>query len=142
MGRYDFRRGVKDPCVYLCLKTGLTVVHHIDDGRCARKTALLDKLLDEDLPHHCEITSGPLEAEGVSVEVLGKTKTRVPGAILTAPDPKHATKIGPKEKSQVPSKKAKLENLELLSAGKAPSIAQPLVPQFTCLRTAATYSLR
>ena len=40
--------------VYLCLKTGLTVVHHIDDGRCAGKAALLDKLLDEDL------TSGPL----------------------------------------------------------------------------------
>ena len=66
-----------------------------------------------------------VEAEGVSVEVLGKTKTRLPGAILTAPDPKHATniiaalEIGPKEKSQVQSKKANLENLEPLSAGKA-----------------------
>ena len=101
------------------------MVHHIADGHCAGKTALLDKLLAEDLPQHCEITSGPLEAEGVSVEVLDKTKTHLPGAILTAPDPKHATniiaalEIGPKEKSQVPSRKVNLENLEPLSAGKA-----------------------
>ena len=73
-GRYDFCRGVKDPCVCLCLKTGLTVVHHIDDGRCAGKTALLDKLLDEDLPQL---------------------------------------------RDHLPSKKANLENLEPLSAGKA-----------------------
>ena len=120
-GRYDFRRGVKDPSVYLCLKTGLAVVHHIDDGRCAGKTSLLDKLPDEDLLQHCEIISGPLEAEGVRVKILGRTQARLPGAILTAPDPKRATKIiaalevGPKKKSQVPSKKASLENLELLS---------------------------
>ena len=88
-GRYDFRRGVKDPCVYRCLKTGIVVVHHIDDGRCAGDAAALDRLLDEDLCAHCEITTGPLEAKGVSVEVLGKTKTRLPGCILTAPDPKH-----------------------------------------------------
>ena len=92
-GRYDFKRGVKDPCVYRCLKTGIVVVHHIDDGRCAGDAASLNKLLDEDLAAHCEITTGPLEAEGVSVEVLGKTKTRLPGCILTAPDPKHAENI-------------------------------------------------
>ena len=40
------------------------------DGRCAGKTTLLDKLPDED--------SGPLEAEDVSVEGLGRTKTRLP----------------------------------------------------------------
>ena len=52
-GRYDLHREVKK----LCMKTGLTVVHHTDDGRRAGKSALLDKLLDEDLPQHCEITS-------------------------------------------------------------------------------------
>ena len=59
-GRYDFRRGVKDPCVYRCLiKTGIVVVHHIDDGRCAGDAAALNRLFDEDLCAHCEITTGP-----------------------------------------------------------------------------------
>ena len=50
--------------------------------------------------------------------------------ILALPDPKHATnivaalEIGPKEKCQVPSKKANLENRELLSAGKAGQYGQ------------------
>ena len=124
-GRYDFRRGVKDPCVYRCLKTGIVVVHHIDDGRCAGNAASLNKLLDEDLPAHCEITTGPLEAEGVSVEVLGKTKTRLPGCILTAPDPKHAENIikalglKPGEKSPVPSRKPDLSDTTPLEAGDA-----------------------
>ena len=124
-GRYDFRRGVKDPCVYRCLKTGIVVVHHIDDGRCAGNAASLNKLLDEDLAAHCEITTGPLEAEGVSVEVLGKTKTRLPGCILTAPDPKHAENIikalglKPGEKSPVPSRKPDLGDTTPLEAGDA-----------------------
>ena len=124
-GRYDFRRGVKDPCVYRCLKTGIVVVHHIDDGRCAGNAASLNKLLDEDLAAHCEITTGPLEAEGVSVEVLGKTKTRLPGCILTAPDPKHAENIikalglKPGEKSPVPSRKPDLSDTTPLEAGDA-----------------------
>ncbi|CAE7501560.1 PARP6, partial [Symbiodinium sp. KB8] len=120
-GRYDFKRGVKDPCVYRCLKTGIVVVHHIDDGDAAS----LNKLLDEDLAAHCEITTGPLEAEGVSGEVLGKTKTRLPGCILTAPDPKHAENIikalglKPGEKSPVPSRKPDLSDTTLLEAGDA-----------------------
>ena len=124
-GRYDFKRGVKDPCVYRCLKTGIVVVHHIDDGRCAGDAASLNKLLDEDLTAHCEITTGPLEAEGVSVEVLGKTKTRLPGCILTAPDPKHAENIikalglKPGEKSPVPSRKPDLSDTTPLEAGDA-----------------------
>ena len=39
------------------------------------------------------VTTGPLEAEGVYVEVSSKTMTRVPGSILTAPDPKHTENI-------------------------------------------------
>ncbi|CAE7413014.1 RE1 [Symbiodinium sp. CCMP2592] len=124
-GRYDFRRGVKDPCVYRRLKTGIVIVHHIDDGRCAGDAAALDRLLDEDLCAHCEITTGPLEAEGVSVEVVGKTKTRLPGCILTAPDPKHAENIikalglKPGEKSPVPSRKPDLSDTTPLEAGDA-----------------------
>ena len=47
----------------------------MDDGGCAGDAAL-DRLLDEDLCAHCEITTEPLEAEGVSVEVPGKTAFR------------------------------------------------------------------
>lgn len=120
-GPFAFRRGVKDPCVYFCEKTGIVVVHHVDDVRCAGPTAELNRLIDVEIPKHCEIQSGPLEVQGVSVEVLGKTKTRIPGAILTAPDPKHSKNIikalgvGPKEKSQVPSKRVDLTNTEPLS---------------------------
>ena len=79
---------------------------------------MLNYLIDTVIPRHCEIQSGPLEREGVAVEVLGRTKTRLAGAILTAPDPKHAENIiralgiGPKERSQVPSKKADLNRDE------------------------------
>ncbi|CAE7521947.1 RE1 [Symbiodinium sp. CCMP2592] len=95
------------------------------DFRCAGDAAALDRLLDEDLCAHCEITTGPLEAEGVSVEVLGKTKTRLPGCILTAPDPKHAENIikalglKPGEKSPVPSRKPDLSDTTPLEAGDA-----------------------
>ncbi|CAE7807065.1 unnamed protein product [Symbiodinium sp. CCMP2592] len=112
-------------CVYRCLKTGIVIVHHIDDGRCAGDAAALDRLLDEDLCAHCEITTGPLEGEGVSVEVLGKTKTRLHGCILTAPDPKHAENIikalglKPGEKSPVPSRKPDLSDTTPLEAGDA-----------------------
>ena len=124
-GRYAFKRGVKDPCIYRCMKTGIIVVHHIDDGRCAGNAALLNTFLDEDMCSHCEITTGPLEAEGVSVEVLGKTKTRLEGCILTAPDAKHARNIiealglKPGEKSPVPSRKPDLSDVTPLSAGDA-----------------------
>ena len=102
-------------------KTGIVVVHRVDDVRCAGPTAELNKMIDVEIPKHCEIQSGPLEVQGVSVEVLGKTKTRIPGAVLTAPDPKHANNIikalgtGAKEKSQVPLKRADLTNTEPLS---------------------------
>ena len=76
-------------------------------------------------PRYCEIQSGPLEREGVAVEVLGRRKVRLAGAILTAPDPKHAENIirtlgiGPKERSRVPSKKTDLNRDEPLNAEMA-----------------------
>ena len=79
------------------------MVHHIDDGRCAGNPA-------GDLCAHCEITTGPPEAEGVSVEVLGKTKIRL-RLYPHSPDPKHAENIikalglKPGDKSPVPSGK-------------------------------------
>ena len=55
-GRCDFRRGVKDPCVYRCLKTGIVVARHIS----TMTAALPDRFLNEDLCTLCEITTGPL----------------------------------------------------------------------------------
>ena len=55
------------------------------------------------------------------MEVLGRVKTRLEGAILTAPDPKHAKNIltaldiQPKEKSAVPSLKLNLDENEPLA---------------------------
>ena len=129
-------------------KTGIVVVHHIDDGRCAGNAASLNKLLDEDLAAHCEITTGPLEAEGVSVEVLGKTKTRLPGCILTAPDPKHAENIikalglKPGEKSPVPSRKPDLSDTTPLEAGDAAGTVQLLARGFISQPTAAIFNMR
>jgi len=86
---------------------------------------MLNYLIDKVIPRHCEIQFGPLESEGVAVEVLGRTKTRLAGAIVTAPDPKHAENIirtlgiGPKERSQVPSKKIDLNRDEPLNAEMA-----------------------
>ena len=122
---FSFKRGVRDPCVYRCEKTQITLVHHVDDVRCAGPTAALTKLIEEAIPKHCEIQAGPLESEGVAVEVLGRVKTRVEGAVLTAPDPKHcknilaALEIKPNEKSPVPSRKLDLSKDELLDVGRA-----------------------
>ena len=97
----------------------------MDDVHCAGPTATLNGLIDKLIPQHCEIQAGPLEIEGVAVEVLGRTKTRLRGAILTAPNPKHAQNIvravaiSPTAKSQVPSRKADLSKTELLNAERA-----------------------
>ncbi|CAE7295435.1 unnamed protein product [Symbiodinium sp. CCMP2592] len=99
---YDFQRGVKDPCVFLDRRSGLILLHHIDDIR---------------------ITVGELEEPGTAVEVLGRTKVRTEDSILTLPDSKHADNvceqlgIGPKDKGVVPSKPLDLSRSEELSAG-------------------------
>ena len=104
---FCFVRGKHDPCTYHCSSSKVTLVYHVDDVRCSGPASALNRLIDVELPKHCEIQAGPLEAEGVAVEVLGRVKTRLEGAILTAPDPKHAKNIltaldiQPKEKSAV-----------------------------------------
>ena len=57
---FEFKRGVRDPCVYRCDKTNIMLVHHVDDVRCAGPTSMLNRLIDEVIPRHCEIQSGPL----------------------------------------------------------------------------------
>ena len=39
---FQFRRGVKDPCVFRCQKTLSTLVHHVDDVRCAGPASMLN----------------------------------------------------------------------------------------------------
>ena len=73
---YDFQRGVKGPCVFLDRRSGLMLLHHIDDIRVAGPKAAVLKFTEVDLPKHCEITAGELEEPGTAVEVLGRTKLR------------------------------------------------------------------
>ena len=108
----------------------------------------LNRLLDEDLCAHCEITTGPLEAGGVSVEVLGKTKTRLPGCILTAPDPKHAENIikalglKPGENSPVPSRKPQTSVTPHPWKRETPGSTQQWARGFISQPTDVTFSTR
>ncbi|CAE7562226.1 unnamed protein product [Symbiodinium sp. CCMP2592] len=122
---YDFQRGVKDPCVHRDRRSGLILLHHIDDIRVAGPKAAVLKFTEVDLPTHCEITVGELEEPGTAAEVLGRTKVRTEDSILTLPDSKHAENvceqlgIGPKDKGTVPSRPLDLTKVEELSAGDA-----------------------
>ncbi|CAE7832753.1 RE2 [Symbiodinium sp. CCMP2592] len=122
---YDFQRGVKDACVFLDRRSGLILLHHIDDIRVVGPKAAVPKFTEVDLPKHCEITVGELEEKGTAVEVLGRTKVRTEDSILTLPDSKHAENvceqlgIGPKDKGTVPSRPLDLTKVEELSAGDA-----------------------
>ena len=122
---YDFQRGTKDPCVFLDRRSGLILLHHIDDIRVAGPKAAVLKFTVVDLPKHCEITVGELEEPGTAVEVLGRTKVRTEEAVLTLPDIKHAENvceqlgIGPEDKGTAPSKPLDLTKVEELSAGDA-----------------------
>ncbi|CAE7237800.1 true, partial [Symbiodinium sp. CCMP2592] len=114
-------------CVFLDRRSGLILLHHIDDIRVAGPKAAVLKFTELDLPQHCEITVGELEEPGTAVEVLGlgRTKVRTEDSILTLPDSKHAENvceqlgIGPKDKGPVPSKPLDLTKVEELSAGDA-----------------------
>ena len=41
-GRRTAGSVVKDPCVFRCQKTLLTLVHHVDDVRCAGPASMLN----------------------------------------------------------------------------------------------------
>ena len=112
--RYQFQRGVKDPCVFRCLKTGVILVHHVDDIRAAGPADVLADLFEKEFPKYCEVQAGELEKEGTAVEFLGRTKIRTKDAIVTVPDAKHrkaiiaAAGITAKDRSEVPSKQLDL----------------------------------
>ena len=84
--RYAFVRGQKDRCVFRSTKTGIILLHHIDDIRAAGPEQALAQLFEKELPRHCEVQAGELEREGTAVEYLGRTKIRTSDAIITVPD--------------------------------------------------------
>ncbi len=59
--RYQFQRGVKDPCLFRCLKTGVILVHHVDDIRAAGPAEVLADLFEQEFPKYCEAQAGELE---------------------------------------------------------------------------------
>ena len=46
----EFQRGTKDPCVFLDRRSGLILLHHIDDIRVAGPKAAVLKFTEVDLP--------------------------------------------------------------------------------------------
>ena len=112
--RNELQRGVKDPCVFRCLKTGVILVHHVDDIRAAGPADVLADLFEKEFPKYCEVQAGELEKEGTAVEFLGRTKIRTKDAIVTVPDAKHrkaiiaAAGLTAKDRSEVPSKQLDL----------------------------------
>ena len=111
--RYAFTRGEKDPCVFRCDKSGVILIHHIDDVRRAGPKEAVNHLVEVEMPKHCEVQAGELESEGTAVEYLGRTKVRTKDAIITIPDEKHikaviaAAGISARDRSEVPSKQLK-----------------------------------
>ena len=123
--RYAFTRGEKDPCVFRCDKSGVILIHHIDDIRMAGPKEAVNHLVEVEMPKHCEVQAGELESEGTAVEYLGRTKVRTKDAIITIPDEKHikaviaAAGISARDRSEVPSKQLNLLETEPLGEADA-----------------------
>ena len=122
--RYQFQRGVKDPCLFRCLKTGVILVHHVDDIRAAGPAEVLADFFEKEFPKYCEVQAGELEMEGTAVEFLGRNKIRTKDAIVTVPDAKHrkaiiaAAGITAKDRAEVPSKQLDLMRVDSLDDEK------------------------
>ncbi|CAL1147466.1 unnamed protein product [Cladocopium goreaui] len=120
-----YGRSQKDPCIFRCTKTGIVLLHHVDDIRAAGPSEALTHLFEQELPRHCGVQAGELEKEGTAVEYLGRTKVRSEDAILTIPDEKHrqavisAAGISARDRSEVPSKQLNLLETTPLSEEEA-----------------------
>ena len=120
-----YGRSQKDPCIFRCTKTGIVLLHHVDDIRAAGPSEALTHLFEQELPQHCGVQAGELEKEGTAVEYLGRTKVRSEDAILTIPDEKHrqavisAAGISARDRSEVPSKQLNLLETTPLSEEEA-----------------------
>ena len=122
---FDFKRGKLDACVYLCRKTGLVLIHHIDDFDICGPEKFLKELLMVQLPSlGIKLKMGELEYPGIAsantAEFLGRTKVLVEDAVVTKPNKKHTNDIlkmlGLEEAkpSPVPGKELDLKQNKLL----------------------------
>jgi hypothetical protein len=70
---YQFVRGKKEPCLYICAKTGIALLHHVDDGNIAGTPEQLKKLGDTVLRKWLELKISPALTPGTKCEILKKT---------------------------------------------------------------------
>ncbi|CAL1127989.1 unnamed protein product [Cladocopium goreaui] len=119
--RYAFSRGEKDPCVFRRDKSGIILIHHINDICMAGPKEAVNHLVEVEMPKHCEVQAGELESEGTAVEYLGRTKVRTKDAIITIPDEKHIKAViaAAGISSEVPSKQLNLLETEPLGEADA-----------------------
>ena len=107
--QYAFVRGQKDPCVFRGAKTGIILLHHIDDIWAAGpdKTKTFAQLFEKELPRLCEVQAGELVREGAAVEYLGRTEIRTKDTIITVPAERYykavisAAGVSAKDRSEV-----------------------------------------
>ncbi|CAE7209052.1 lgrA, partial [Symbiodinium natans] len=142
-GVYQFHRGTLDACVFRCVRTGIVLIHHIDDFDVCGPAELLDDLLKVQLPKcGCKLKVGELEWPGAASsstsEFLGRKKILVEGAVVTMPNEKHTTDIlrmlglEAAKPSPVPGKKLNLKDDKLLE-GRAKEIYASCVGSATYL---------
>ena len=124
--KYQFSRGKLDACVYRCAKTGVVLVHHIDDfDICGPEETLID-LLTVQLPANgCKLKMGEIEyprrGNSMTSEFLGRKKINVENAIITKPNERHIQTILRQlglenaKPSPVPGKKLDLKQDTLLN---------------------------
>ena len=152
-GRYRFKRGKLDACVYRCELTGTVLIHHIDDfDMCGPQDCLIDLLTVQFPGSGCKLKMGHLEfpdvGSKVSSEFLGRTKVNVEGAIITKPHERHAQTIlkalGLEDckRSPVPGKKLDLKQDQELSAAEREAYASCVGSAITLHRIAVTSSLQ
>lgn len=75
--RFQFERGVKDPCVFRRKKTHVVLIHHIDDIRAAGPEERLNFLFQEEFRKHCEVQSGlapPLRCRAHEDQARGRSQ--------------------------------------------------------------------
>ena len=69
---YQFQRGKCDPTVHTRIKTGVTILHHVDDLRVRTAHVDLEFLLSEQvLGEFLDMKVGKVEAPGTKVNVSG-----------------------------------------------------------------------
>ena len=96
--QYNFQRGKIDACVYCCKRSGVILIHHIDDFDVCGPAEAVKDLLEVQLPKFgCKLKVGELEGvegeAGTSSEYLGREKYTVDGCVVTRPNDKHVENI-------------------------------------------------